>query len=325
MLALALSGWVVAGLTFARVPVAHADGDPAADVERLDKAALEAYDSLNFEQARKQLSQALDLCDSQSLGPELTAKTHLYLGMVLIAAFSEKTEARLHFQSALKLKPDLVAPKSLFNPEAQALFEEVKASAEAQSSAASDDNEDKTTVAPPPPVRRPVPVRKAGRKADDEPEVIGSGIFLSVGAGFGFGVANGTLETNQASLVSGGGSLTAEKPLHIFGEFGYALSPTMLLSAQLRLGFQSGTTQVTNDQGCTVTAPCHPPTTAFAGLAKMTWFFGPESTVVPFVSAGIGAGYIRHVVKFKLNDAGGGDCGGDGMPACVDTVKGGPV
>lgn len=314
----------VAGVELAQPARAWAETDPAVEVERLDKSALEAYDNLNFEQARKQLSQALDLCDSQGLGPELTAKTHLYLGMVLIAAFSEKSEARLHFQSALKLKRDISAPKSLFNPEAQALFEEVKASA--QESGATTSDEDETQAQVPAAVVRPraPTVRKALKKKEDEEEIVGAGVFLGLGGGFGFGVANGDLETKSATLVSGGGNLTTEKPLHIFAEIGYSLSPTLLISLQGRLGFLAGTTQVNAGGTCTQTAPCQPPTTAFAGLAKVTWFFGPEGKIVPFASGGLGGGVIRHVVKIKLNETDTGDCGADGMSACVDTVKGGP-
>ena len=315
----------MAGLGVAQPALAWAEADAAAEVERLDKSALEAYDNLNFEQARKQLSQALDLCDSQGLGPELTAKTHLYLGMVLIAAFSEKSEARLHFQSALKLKRDISAPKSLFNPEAQALFEEVKASAQESGAQASSDDEENQAKLPPPVVRPRAPtVRKALKKKEEEGEVVGAGVFLSLGGGFGFGVANSQIETNSATLVSGGGNLTAEKPLHLFAEIGYSVSPELLISLQARLGFLAGTTQVNAGGDCKPDAPCQPPTTAFAGLAKATWFFGPEGKVVPFVAGGLGGGLIRHVVKIKLNEDGMGDCGADRMSACVDTVKGGP-
>jgi hypothetical protein len=307
------------------VPTAWAQGDATGDVERLNKAALEAYDNLTFEQSRKQLSQALDICESRGVGPDLTAKTHLLLGMVLIAAFNEKSGARLHFQSGLKLRPDLLAPKSLFNPEAQALFDEVKASI--QSGDTADGEEEEEEEAPPPPVlrSRPAAPRKRVVEKDEDPPVMGSGIFLSLGGGFGFGLANSSLETNNhASLVSGGGGLRSERPAHLFGELGYSLSSTMLLSAHLRFGFLSGTTQVNTGGGCSMMAPCHPPTSAFAGLAKLTWFFGPRDSVVPYVSVGLGGGYIRHVVEIKLSDAGAGDCGTDGRSTCVDTVKGGP-
>jgi len=308
------------------IPLAWADGDAQGDVERLNKAALEAYDNLNFEQSRKQLSQALDICESKGVNADLTAKTHLLLGMVLIAAFNEKSGARLQFQSGLKLKPDLMAPKWLFNPEAQALFDEVKASIKSGDTGDSSDDQEEETPPPPPPVLRSKPpvVRKPVVKST-EPAVTGSGIFLRLGGGFGFGLANNALETNNhASLVSGGGGLRTERPAHIFGEFGYSLPPTMLLSAQLRLGFLSGTSQVNTGGDCTLATPCHPPTTAFSGLAKLTWFFGPSDTVVPYVSVGLGGGYIRHVVEIKVDDATHTGCGADNNSACVDTVKGGP-
>jgi len=71
-------------------PLAARAQDDSAAIEKittLNKKALDAYDNLEFEDARKLLKQALDLCTSAGLDKHpIAARTHVHMGVVLIAA-----------------------------------------------------------------------------------------------------------------------------------------------------------------------------------------------------------------------------------------------
>src|SRR5262245_12039806 len=102
--------------------------DEAARVAKLNKQALEAYDNLNFEQAKTFLEQALAAVEAGGLGNDASAaRTHLNLGMVLMGGFQQRDAAAEHFKTALKIQPDIAPPRGLFNPEVQAVFDETKA------------------------------------------------------------------------------------------------------------------------------------------------------------------------------------------------------
>jgi hypothetical protein len=98
----------------------------------------------------------------------------------------------------------------------------------------------------------------------------------------------------------------------------------MILSLQLRWQLVSGATSErdTSNTMCGPSHVCDPATGALAAFARMTWLFG-EGVFVPYLSAAVGAGQIRHLATFP----GAINCGGD--PAhpvkCVDTVTAGPI
>lgn len=311
---------MAAAVVLAATPAWAQDSGAAAKINRLNKQALDAYDGLNFDQAKSLLEQALSDADLAGLTTdESVARTHLNLGMLLIAGFQQKEQAVDHFKAALKAKPDITAPPGLFNPEVQVVFDEVKANME-------------TEPAPPPPVAKPpAPVAAETEKAEGESEEEDAEgdsdaqpkMLLSIGLGSGFGYAKSHLDANKDGVALNGvldNSWSGAGPSrlgHIVASAGYYMSRQLVLSVEGRLQIISGTTPTATTEHCVPS--CKPPGTAFAGLLKASWFFSSD-TLTPFVSGGIGAGKIRHVVKPKgLNDC------GSGAEQCVDTVSGGPL
>jgi hypothetical protein len=114
----------------ARMASAQANKDDlAATVAKLNKKALDEYDNLNFEEARKILKDALDFCKEAGLDQHpITARTNLHLGVVLLTGFKQRDAAARYFRKALEIQPDIKMTKSLANPEIQAAFDEVVAS-----------------------------------------------------------------------------------------------------------------------------------------------------------------------------------------------------
>lgn len=100
---------------------AHAqndDSNPVIDkVTALNKKALDAYNDLEFEEARKILKQALDMCAASGLDKHpIAARTHIHMGVVLIAAKQQDLGIK-QFRKALEIEPDIQVTKSLANPE----------------------------------------------------------------------------------------------------------------------------------------------------------------------------------------------------------------
>jgi len=121
---------VVVGCGAPRTAHAQANKDDlAATVAKLNKKALDEYDNLNFEEARKILKDALDFCKEAGLDQHpITARTNLHLGVVLLTGFKQRDAATKYFRKALEIQPDIKMTKSLANPEIQAAFDEVVAS-----------------------------------------------------------------------------------------------------------------------------------------------------------------------------------------------------
>ena len=114
----------------ARMASAQANKDDlAATVAKLNKKALDEYDNLNFEEARKILRDALDFCKEAGLEQHpIAARTNLHLGVDLLTGFKQRDAAAKYFRKALEIQPDIKMTKSLANPEIQAAFDEVVAS-----------------------------------------------------------------------------------------------------------------------------------------------------------------------------------------------------
>ena len=107
--------------------VARAEGEDPAAIEKvttLNKKALAAYNSLDFEDARKLLKQALDLCGSSGLDKHpIKARTHIHMGVVLIAN-KQPDLAVKQFRKAIEIQPDIQVTKSLANPEILQAFQQ---------------------------------------------------------------------------------------------------------------------------------------------------------------------------------------------------------
>jgi hypothetical protein len=123
-------GVLIFGLCLLMPPAARAQTEDPAVMERvtnLNKKALEAYNDLEFEDARKLLKQALDLCSSAGLDKHpIKARTHIHMGVVLIAAKQQELGVK-QFRKALDIQPDIQVTKALASPEIIQAFEEASA------------------------------------------------------------------------------------------------------------------------------------------------------------------------------------------------------
>jgi hypothetical protein len=113
--------------------------------------------------------------------------------------------------------------------------------------------------------------------------------------------------------------------VHVAPEVGYYLSPTFLLSVQMRLQLITGVTDyragmMNPPGGCGVDDLCPAGTYAFAGFARASYFFG-EGDLRTYFAGTAGVGTIRHVATFASKPI----CGTDQKTTCVDTVPSGPV
>jgi len=115
-------GIFVTVIALAMVPVTARgqadDSNPAIEkITALNKKALDAYNDLEFEESRKLLKQALDLCTSAGLDKHpVAARTHIHMGVVLIAAKQQDLGIK-QFKTAIEIEPEIQVTKALANPE----------------------------------------------------------------------------------------------------------------------------------------------------------------------------------------------------------------
>jgi hypothetical protein len=108
---------------------ARAQSDEAIEkVTKMNKKAVEEYENLNFEESRKILKDAIDFCSQNGLDKHpVKARTHIHLGIVILAGFKQREVAIKQFRKALEIQPDIKLTKSLANPEIQEAFDEAVA------------------------------------------------------------------------------------------------------------------------------------------------------------------------------------------------------
>jgi hypothetical protein len=126
---------------------ARAEGEDSAAVEKvtkLNKKAVDEYQNLNFEEARKLLKSAIEVCGQTGLeNHPVTARTYVHLGIVTFTGFKQRDEAVKQFRKALEIQADIKLDKILATPEVQEVYDEA---VEQQSQAA-------TAKKPPPEVK----------------------------------------------------------------------------------------------------------------------------------------------------------------------------
>ena len=120
---------LLAGLALlgAAGPARAQDANPAAveKITKLNKKAVDEFENLNFDQARKILKDALDACSRSGLeGSQIAARTHVHLGVVLFAGFKQKDDALAEFKKALEIAPEIKLDKLLATPEIQEVFDQ---------------------------------------------------------------------------------------------------------------------------------------------------------------------------------------------------------
>ncbi|HZS41253.1 MAG TPA: hypothetical protein VFF06_30700 [Polyangia bacterium] len=98
-------------------------GDIEKQVGRMNKKAMEDYDSLEFESARKTLIDAVAMLRANGYDETpLAAKTYVNLGMLYIAGFKDRNRGVQQFVNALKIKPDTKLDAALATPELDEAF-----------------------------------------------------------------------------------------------------------------------------------------------------------------------------------------------------------
>jgi len=122
---------LLAGLVLLAAAAPARAGDDSAAVEKitkLNKKAVDEFENLNFDQARKILKDALDACARAGVeNSDIAARTHVHMGVVLFAGFKQKDEALAEFKKALEMAPDVKLDKLLATPEIQEVFDQAVA------------------------------------------------------------------------------------------------------------------------------------------------------------------------------------------------------
>jgi hypothetical protein len=156
------------------VVVALASGEAVAQdarvvkrVEGLNRAAMEDYDLLEFDSAKKQLADALALIKRHRLDKHaVAARTHMNLAIVYGAGLGDQDTALLELISALEIDPDLKLDAAYRSPALQKSYEQARASVSGEDPAAP-----------------PAPTGPALTHAPVEEAPAGAAITISVRAG----------------------------------------------------------------------------------------------------------------------------------------------
>jgi len=122
---------LVAAVLLLTSATARAEAEDSAAVEKvtkLNKKAVDEYQNLNFEEARKLLKSAIEICTQSGLeNHPVTARTYVHLGIVVFAGFKQREEAIKYFRKALDVQGDIKLDKILATPEVQEVYDEAVA------------------------------------------------------------------------------------------------------------------------------------------------------------------------------------------------------
>jgi hypothetical protein len=123
---LAVAAALVAPVTSDRV--AHAQSSKArGEIEAKSKAAMEQYDMLDFDAARKLLGEALAVARKHGLsGDPVVARVHLNLGVVYFAGLKDEEAAITAFADAVKLDPSIDIDVAYRTDQMAAVLAEIK-------------------------------------------------------------------------------------------------------------------------------------------------------------------------------------------------------
>src|SRR5215471_16441193 len=105
--------------------IVHAD--PKKDIQQKIKEAMENYDLLEYEEARKLLNQALTIAKQKKIeGDPVVAQVQLRLGIVYAAGLNDNESAKLAFLSAAQIDPKIAIDAAYKTPELVKMLEEAK-------------------------------------------------------------------------------------------------------------------------------------------------------------------------------------------------------
>lgn len=119
--AAALVAWLVAWAS-------PAWAGPRADIQKRMSAAMESYDLIEYETAKKLLLSALEIAKEGKLEDDpITAKVYLSLGIVYFAGLQDKAAARKAFIEAVIIDPTVTLDPAYKTPDMSTLLETVRA------------------------------------------------------------------------------------------------------------------------------------------------------------------------------------------------------
>lgn len=92
-------------------------------VQKMNKRAMDDYDSLEFESSRRTLLDAVQMLRANGLDETpLAAKTYANLGIVYINGFKDRNRGQQQFVNALKIQPDYKLDPAVDTPELAEAF-----------------------------------------------------------------------------------------------------------------------------------------------------------------------------------------------------------
>jgi hypothetical protein len=136
---------------------ARAQENGAARIELLNRRAMQEYDLLEFEAARKALTDALAVVKKSGLEADpVAAKTYVHLGIVYVAGLKDRYRGFQQFVKALQINPSIRLDPALATPELQEVFDNARDTVGVPRTAA---------TSPKPPVEKPQ--EKTEKKPDE--------------------------------------------------------------------------------------------------------------------------------------------------------------
>lgn len=108
----------------------HAHADPAtlSQIEKLSRKAMESYDILDYEEAKKLLNEALAQAKTKGLENEpIVAKAYLSLGIIYFSGENDVESARVAFISAAKIDSEISIDPAYRTAAMEELLSKVKA------------------------------------------------------------------------------------------------------------------------------------------------------------------------------------------------------
>ncbi len=143
--------------------------DAVPKVVQLNKKAMESYDILEFEAAKKSLLDALAAAKKGGLDSHpVTARTHIHLGVVYINGFKDRFKGFQQFIKAIQVQPTITLDKNLATAELKEVFE--SALEEARGKGMAPPAKGKAATAGGPPAAAPTPVAAAESSASEGKE-----------------------------------------------------------------------------------------------------------------------------------------------------------
>jgi len=115
---------VIALVAAVLVPSSARAEDVDKQVQKMNKRAMDDYDSLEFESSRRTLQDAVQMLRANGLDETpLAAKTYANLGIVYINGFKDRNRGQQQFVNALKIAPDYKLDPAVATPELDEAFQ----------------------------------------------------------------------------------------------------------------------------------------------------------------------------------------------------------